>query len=427
MTTQAESLTLKPLIRRFKDLPLDKIPDRRSSRGWHRHAFKAFVSALLLGMLTARRSLRQLETLTHHLHPDIRKLTGINKGISDTKLRDCQESLTAEETRLLIHQQIKTEHRRGTLQPVNNIPFGIAALDGKGLGILDNWGHENIQKVAPDKKTPYGKALVHRTTLVSAAAPVCIDQRPVPGDTNEIGACPETLKQLLDVYGKTSLFEMIAADAGNASAAIATQIDDAHFAYLLRLKANHGGIYVDAVAAVKENAPIHVWRSFTGPKDARVTHVFRFYKMHPNDGRAYGWAHLRQWVCLTHEALDTSGEQLFFKHRIWASNLSWNRLNTSQWLTILRRYWRCENNNHWTADVFFKEDARRQPWTKDPETLFMLANLRMLALNIIAIRRAMSRAAGSQNTLLGWKEVLELALVWALTGIEYQKPQALLV
>ena len=76
------------LARRWHDLPLQAIPDQRSARGWHRHRFKAIISVLFLGMITSRRSLEQVESLTAGLHPDVRRMTGIFGRISDTKLRD---------------------------------------------------------------------------------------------------------------------------------------------------------------------------------------------------------------------------------------------------------------------------------------------------------------------------------------------------
>jgi len=112
MVQQVSPGQVTPLLRRFRDLPLDHIPDSRSARGWHRVRFKALISALSLGILTARRSLPQLETLTAFLHPDVRRLSAISGRISDTKLRDFQASLGAEDLRPWIHQQIKTEHRR---------------------------------------------------------------------------------------------------------------------------------------------------------------------------------------------------------------------------------------------------------------------------------------------------------------------------
>lgn len=426
MLQQVPDRRMTPLLRRWRDLPLDQIPDRRSSRGWRRIRFKALISALFMGMLTARRSLPQVEVLTSFLDPSIRRLTGIEGRISDTKLRDFQQTLQAEDIRPLIHHQIKVEHRRGSLRPVGDVPFGVVALDGKCLAGLDNWGSENAQKVQPENRPPYGKVTLHRTTLISSAAAVCVDQRPVPGDTNEIGACPTTLAELFATYGKTSLFEMVMADAGNSSAAIASQIDAANYSYTLRIKEGQGDIYLDGTGALNKVSAELEYRIYRGSGDQRRTEIYRLYRVDPGTDRGYGWAHLRQWLRIEHETLSPTGQREYLGQRDWASNLPWNRLSAKQWLVILRRYWRCENNNHWTADAFFSEDAKRQPWSKDADTLIMLANLRMLALNVIALRRAMSRDPGRRNQALPWRCVLELALVWALGGFEYQPAFALL-
>ena len=75
------------------------------------------------------------------------------------------------------------------------------------------------------------------------------------------------------------------------------------------------------------------------------------------------------------------------------------------WLDLVKLYWRCENEQHWTSDVFFHEDARRTPWTQDPEALYVASYLRVIALNIVAVLRAMCRR-GLTSKLQEWREVL---------------------
>ena len=71
-------------------------------------------------------------------------------------------------------------------------------------------------------------------------------------------------------------------------------------------------------------------------------------------------------------------------------------------------YWRCENEGHRTADVVWKEDARRSPWTRVPQAVYALADLRMLALNIIAVLRRMSRREWESRPI-PWREATRLA------------------
>ena len=53
-------------------------------------------------------------------------------------------------------------------------------------------------------------------------------------------------------------------------------------------------------------------------------------------------------------------------NRFFVSNLPFNRLTDRQWLKAVRAYWRIENNSNWTADAFWREDAKRTPWPTDP-------------------------------------------------------------
>jgi hypothetical protein len=78
-------------------------------------------------------------------------------------------------------------------------------------------------------------------------------------------------------------------------------------------------------------------------------------------------------------------------NRYFVTNLPTGRLKASGWLTLVRMHWRCENNGHWTADLVWKEDAKRTPWITSPQAVYALAILRMIALNILAVLRSMSR------------------------------------
>lgn len=135
----------------------------------------------------------------------------------------------------------------------------MAAIDGKGLGKLDSWVHPDIQKVSPTDQAPYGLARVHRTHLVSSKATVCIDQRPIPGDTNEIGAVCDTTRELLETYKRTNPFEVITADAGNCSLAQATLIHEADVGYVLGIKENAGDIYQEALRLLASRQAEQLW------------------------------------------------------------------------------------------------------------------------------------------------------------------------
>ena len=83
------------------------------------------------------------------------------------------------------------------------------------------------------------------------------------------------------------------------------------------------------------------------------------------------------------------------------------KLDGRGWLTLVRMHWRCENEGHWTADVVCKEDARRNPWIRVPQAVYALSLLRMIALNILAVLRRMSRR-GYTSRSIPWREVARL-------------------
>ena len=53
--------------------------------------------------------------------------------------------------------------------------------------------------------------------------------------------------------------------------------------------------------------------------------------------------------------------------------------------------------------TFSKEDARRTPWCRVPKAVYALSHLRMIALNVVAVPRASSRAEFE----LAWSMVVD--------------------
>jgi hypothetical protein len=104
------------------------------------------------------------------------------------------------------------------------------------------------------------------------------------------------------------------------------------------------------------------------------------------------WTHARQLIRVERVVTNPeTGEAECKGNRFFVTNLVRGKLKPEGWLTLCRVHWRCENEGHWTSDVFWNEDARRTPWTTKPEAVFALAALRMIAQNILAVFRSMTR------------------------------------
>lgn len=406
-----QAVTKKGVLRRLRDLDLGQGHDPRGRQG-RRYPLKVLLNALMLGFLTAATALRKVEVLTASLSIEARQVSKVTGRISDTKLRDTALQLDHQELCAVLHKQVKAEHRRGRLSPYP-LPFGVAALDGKCLAVLDDWGHPDVQVVRPEKHTPYGLARVHRAFLVSSEAQVCIHQRPIPGDTNEIGAVCSFTKELIEAYKRTSLFEVIIADAGNTSLAHGDLIHGADLGYVLAIKANCGDIHQEALRLLahspQKEAETNVCRREKGDK---VTHsVWRA----PINGYLK-WGHARQLVRVQ-RVVEKSDGTVSTGNRYVVTNLTRGRLNGGGWLTLIRLYWRIENNGNWTADSVFGEDAKRTPFCRVPTAVFALSVLRMIALNIFAILRSMVRRDWDSNKI-SWAEVVHLAHIELASPID---------
>ena len=101
--------TKKGVMRRLLDVGLEHLTDHRQRRG-RRYRHRTLVMALMLGMLAALRSLRQVEAYTSMLSYDMRRATGISHRISDSKLRDELLSMEPQQLREALHR--RTPHPR---------------------------------------------------------------------------------------------------------------------------------------------------------------------------------------------------------------------------------------------------------------------------------------------------------------------------
>lgn len=429
---QRQAITNKSILRRIADAGLEKLEDPRGCQG-KRFRYQTLIGLLMFAALGARRSLRQIEELSAELDTKARRFLKLgHRKVSDTTIRQTLGGLDAASMRSCLHAQVKQEHRRGQLQPLDWLPFGVVAIDGKCVGIVEPSDHQAVQNVHPGGRKAYGKMMTHRATLVSSNAGVCIDQRPIPGETNEIGAFEDALNDLFSTYGRTSLFGMVMSDAGNCSESAARKVDSRGYAYCFRIKQNTGEIHREAIRLLgggakqdelyefyagerEECEPSAIW---TAREDGKKI-TYRLWRYDLEVG-FLKWEHARQLIRVERTAWPgekAKVQSLEIGNRYWVCNLAPQALSEPvHWLWLLKRYWRCENSNHWTCDKFFGEDAKQTPWSKDPEAILVATYFRLLALNILAVLRSMSRRDWHPR-VPPWETVLRLVNIILMTGI----------
>ena len=206
--------------------------------------------------------------------------------------------------------------------------------------------------------------------------------------SNEITAIPELLK-LLNIRGST-----VTIDAMGCQTEIAAQIREQRGHYVLALKGNESGTAEDMQQLFEHSLNTdfvdvnHVTYETDekghGREEHRTCHVIEIPEDHPQRNR---WKDLRTLVILT-------------CCRIIAGVQSWEtRLyitshgpNAKSLMDAIRKHWSIENTQHWSLDVTFGEDWRRQ---QDRNGAANLAAIRRLSLSLL--RQEKSNKRGLKN------------------------------
>jgi len=387
------------------------------------------LTALTAAMVTMARSLRHVEQRTGQISEKHGDWEGVSKRIADNTFGKLLARLELTGLVRRLHGMVKAEHRRGNLKP-SVLPIATGAIDGKNVATL-RWHdlcrvlklkpnkarpwkvkkllakqYPNVQFCMPEQGRPYALARVHTVTLISSKAACCIHQRPIPGRTNEIGAMPALLKELHAAYGRTRLIKMLTTDAGNTSLKVATMIvDDLLLDYFCQIKSEHGDLHSEAVRVLGRLKESEADASYVDVQngDAVTYHVWH------HDLSSHGWfdwTHARQLIRVQRVAEHPTTGKKTVGNRYYVCSKKPTALLPRDVLTISRGHWRCEEETHWTADAILQEDRRRLAWSRHPNGVFVVAVLRMIALNILAVARKLSRLGYTKETP-SWQQVAE--------------------
>ena len=419
MTLRRRVKTIQTFLRQRSDaLDFSGIPDPRRCRG-RRWSAQTLLSTAVFGLMMLARSLRAAESLSEDL-ADSGRIKGLKRRIPDSTLGDFLARLSPKPLRQHLHGQILAEHRRKALEPTV-LPIRSIAIDGKCTASLDYKANRDCQKQSPEGKEHYYLHRVVNATVISSSAAVCIDQMPIPADTNDMGVFPAFYADLKSTYGRTNLFELISTDAGFTSEENARLIDSNGKAYWMALKGNQPEIYAEA-------RRILVPRSLNEEPEAQTDWELdstrgwiRRQVWRTQELKAWGqWTHLRQVVLVRvlqapgpkHGAAPHQGPIHILEERFHVTNLVPGRLNGEQLLRLDRAHWRIENNLHGALDIQWQEDHGR--WVQRGHGLPVSSLLRVLAYNLLSILRAVHLRTTAARAV-AWQRLRDWmrdALVW---------------
>lgn len=369
------------------------VTDPRHKKG-RRWAFKTLMQSLLLGFLTNRSSLRNVETMTE---------MGFDKRVPDSTLYDLVGQFDAQgvaELRSQLHAQIKSEERSKSLVPVG-LPCGVVAVDNKTLwsGAPEKAKDPAAQVVHQKGRRPYATLRVVRTVLISAASKPAIDQLVIPATTNEGGVFPEVLAVLEANYG--ALIGVYSMDAGFCSKSNAEHLAKAHKGYIFGLKGNQPGLLKEAELLLGSQTVPEIssaWERYQG--DTLRYHLYRTAEM----SGAHGWNHLQQVWRIEKEIIGGKSAAVEYENHYYVTNLDWGYFKAEEIVLAVRSHWGIENNCNWTMDVIWDEDSK--VWCGQGLGIQVLGLLRLMAYNLVShlrctyLRKREERAAAKRR----WKE-----------------------
>lgn len=433
MKIRRKAATPKGFLRRVEDAGLKRVSDKRK-QPWVVHPMATLLKLGVLALGSHARSTRAVENRSEQLRPTVRAAIGLRERVSDNAFGLALQKVDWCELRRCLHRHIKAEKRRKRLAPTR-LSKSTVAIDGKHVATLEEKRLRalvgkasglNAQMLSADELRralstlfPYvqlqestdgklrGLIRVHRATLISTEAALVIDQWPIKGHTNEWGTIELSLSALLSAYGRTKLVERVTVDAGNATPEAAALLANQGVDYFMAIKEAQGKLHQ---RALDEKAKLRGTRaSFCTRHDERgQTICYSVWQTELDDSLGFDGA--KQVFRI--ERVAASDEKTSVGNRYFVSSEDADDLSAQEALELARAHWRCENEGHWTADAIFDEDARRTPWTKHPDGVLVVGLLRAMAINILAILRALSRHKRGETWLKPtWKTVIEQALL----------------
>jgi predicted transposase YbfD/YdcC len=258
------------------------------------------------------------------------------------------------------------------------------ATGGKVIAIDGKTARRSFRKKS-------GLAALHLVTAWATESGLTLGQIACEEKSNEITAIPQLL-QLLHLKGCT-----VTIDAMGCQKDIAQQIRQQKGHYVLALKGNQSGLeaemrqlYVDHLdtdfAGVKRD--VHKTKETGhGRQEHRDCEVIGIPATHPQRSI---WKDLCTLVILTCSRV--IGDQETSETRLYISS---HPPKAKQLAAAIRKHWSIENTQHWSLDVTFGEDVRRQ---QDRHGAANLAAVRRLALSLL--RQEKTNKRGLKNKRL---------------------------
>lgn len=429
MKIRRRAATPKGFLRRIKDADLSEVRDPRNPNRT-KHAMDGALELGALALTAETSSTRGVEGRSTECTPEVKGGIELDGEISDNAFGELLRRPEPSDLNKAVHRQVAAEWDRENLRP-RHLKRSTVAVDGKCVATLDerqirHWidqetplGGEELSviqvrhlveshfpaiQIQNRQEGLVGLIRVHRVTLVSSDAAVVLHQQVIEGATNESGTIEQTLRGALEAYGRRELIEMVTMDAGNSCKKAAQLLCDQNTEYLMAIKGNQGGLHDEAVERLGEKSGVEAPFTHTEQVNGE-TRTYSVWTTEIEEGLE-GWKGAQQLVRIERVTVDNDGETSV-GNRYFVASVRPEKLDAEEAAKTARSYWRCENEGHWTYDAVWNEDATRTPWSTHPTGILNVGVLRILACNIMAMLRALSRNRDGDTP--SWGKVIEYA------------------
>lgn len=409
---------VEPRLRRMRQFFETLVQDRRNPQGL-RHVLPSCLMALLIGLLSGRVPLRDVEKLSRELG-----LGGRGKKISDGCLSSLLKGMGEHDVDKPLVQMVLDMSARGQMKTVGFLQ-AWTAIDGKYSILKHNCG--GFAQKFVEKGRTYFRLGVLRAVQITAAAKPALGQWAMPPVAQKVNESKEKQKHtgettnllpfigwLREQYG--NLTRNFTLDAGLWSKQIFLELDAAGFGVFAGLKGNKSGLFDKAqhllfkLQATQDPHAESKWEPYQNGHVRR--RLWRTTKLENWNG----WIHLRQVVVVEQTKRDRDGKE-DVELRYFVTNKSTDDLTPRQILLLVRLHWGIENDCNWSFDMQFGEDDG--VWCTKNKATLVLGVLRMIAYNYLQwlrkkhVRQEHPRAP---STPLPWRDLFEL-LHRYLTGV----------
>jgi predicted transposase YbfD/YdcC len=378
----------KHVVRVFKSEWFSQVTDGRHKRNriWN---FDYALEVLLVGLLGGAKTLREVET----------ESMLYDERLPDTTLENLMAKADASGLAKALAEQVKQAARDHELDKAG-LPFHLIAIDGKANYSTDKEVSEQSKEINHYGKYKKCQHMNLRAMIVSSKVKLHLGQREIASKKAETSEFIPFVDELMELYGKTDLLNVVSVDAGMAHRKNAKALRERGIHFIMGLKENQKTIYRKSQELLgglsQEQADTCCEESYNGKKIA-----YRLYRTTVTGNFASMPEISQVWRIEKEIVSKTSGERIV-ENRYYISSIPFSDIRSQQCLKAVRAHWGIENNGNWTLDCVFGED--NYPLTT--RAMRLVAYMRMLACNCIA-RFKYRKLRKPDNREMSWRRLQE--------------------